>query len=241
LVVRFDRATQGAFAKQNGELDASRVAEWQAQHGIDPADGKVSDRTVEVAEGHDPTPPSGGAFDQAAAEAYNRAHVPQVVRFDRATGGAYAKINGELDALRVAQWQQQRDITPADGKVTVETVLAAEAGLPAVPQVVGGQGLQILLDEIVAEIQTIDGQGGIPTGVEWQVLIQEVQQLIQEEGQHPLKPEDPTQGALRIPVPMPRGAKPGDRGTLRVVPFNGAGRGQPVSFDFTVPRRPVDD
>ena len=66
----------------------------------------------------------------AEAEAYNRAHIHQVVVFDRATGGRFAKRNGELDAAGVAQWQREHGL-PGDGRVTPETIAAASGKTPA--------------------------------------------------------------------------------------------------------------
>jgi hypothetical protein len=58
-------------------------------------------------------------IDQAQAESYNRAHVPEVVRFDHATHGYFAKTNGELDALAIAEWQAEYNAKlPDDEKDT---------------------------------------------------------------------------------------------------------------------------
>jgi hypothetical protein len=69
--------------------------------------------------------PAGDSIDQPAAETFNRAHVSEVVRFDHATHGAYAKPNGELDALRVAEFQRESGL-PITGEVDDTTVAAAE-------------------------------------------------------------------------------------------------------------------
>jgi hypothetical protein len=59
------------------------------------------------------------------AELWNRANVKNVVRFDRATKGAYAKRNGQLDAARVADWQAERGLY-ASGRADDATITAAE-------------------------------------------------------------------------------------------------------------------
>jgi hypothetical protein len=49
-VVKFDRATSGRFAKRNGQLDADKVAAWQAENGLTP-NGMADDDTVAIATG----------------------------------------------------------------------------------------------------------------------------------------------------------------------------------------------
>ena len=58
------------------------------------------------------------------AEVWNKGHVSHVVQFDRATGGRFAKRNGELDADGVARWQVEHHLF-ATGKVDDETVKLA--------------------------------------------------------------------------------------------------------------------
>lgn len=71
------------------------------------------------------TPPIPSPRTFAEADAWNRANVKNVVRFDRATKGAYAKRNGQLDAERVAAWQAQRGLY-ATGRADEATCAAAE-------------------------------------------------------------------------------------------------------------------
>jgi hypothetical protein len=72
-----------------------------------------------------PAPPAERPAWVADAEAHNRQNVAYVVAFDRATGGAYAKRNGELDAERVAGWQADHGL-PRTGKVDQDTVAMAQ-------------------------------------------------------------------------------------------------------------------
>jgi hypothetical protein len=69
------------------------------------------------------------------AEDWNRKHIPNVVKFDRATGGRFAKKNGELDAEGVARWQAERQVhgLKVTGKADDDTVQAAMGGKPAGP------------------------------------------------------------------------------------------------------------
>jgi hypothetical protein len=68
---------------------------------------------------------------RANAEAWNRAHVASVVQFDRSTSGRYAKVNGELDADGVAQWQADHKLPPtgmADGATCAAAMAARRSG-----------------------------------------------------------------------------------------------------------------
>jgi hypothetical protein len=67
----------------------------------------------------------------AEAEAWNRAHDRNVVRFDHATGGRFAMMSGELDAQCVLDWQAEHGLTPT-GRADDETCDAAE-GKPPMP------------------------------------------------------------------------------------------------------------
>jgi hypothetical protein len=67
------------------------------------------------------------------AEAWNRGHVANVVKFDRATRGLFAKRNGELDADKVAAWQAEHRLT-VNGKVDDDTVAAASGTKPPQPE-----------------------------------------------------------------------------------------------------------
>jgi hypothetical protein len=68
----------------------------------------------------------------ADAEAWNREHVRNVVRFDRATGGQFAMMNGELDAQCVWDWQEAHGLVPT-GRVEDDTCDVAEGKPPLVP------------------------------------------------------------------------------------------------------------
>ncbi|HET9988695.1 MAG TPA: hypothetical protein VFQ65_09245 [Kofleriaceae bacterium] len=79
----------------------------------------------------DPTlPPAPAKFrppvDQAQAEIENRRNTELVVRFDHATHGYYAKPNGELDALAVAEFQAEQELPQRVGILDLSTVERAE-------------------------------------------------------------------------------------------------------------------
>ena len=63
------------------------------------------------------------------AEQFNRGHLANVVKFDRATHGSYAMRTGQLDAERVAGFQKERGLTPT-GKVDEDTVAVAQGREP---------------------------------------------------------------------------------------------------------------
>jgi hypothetical protein len=70
-------------------------------------------------------------LDVAAAEKYNREHVVDVVRFDRATHGKFARGDGQLDAVRIAEWQRKHGLD-ATGCADENSCLVAE-GKPPLP------------------------------------------------------------------------------------------------------------
>lgn len=104
---------------------ASAVAAKPTPSASDRAFGDTGARLVDT---------ENGGLDVAAAETYNRAHVVDVVRFDRATHGQFARGDGQLDAVRLAKWQGTHKL-PADGMVTENTCLVAEGKPPLPPSV----------------------------------------------------------------------------------------------------------
>lgn len=79
-----------------------------------------------------PTPPRPARAtltpeERAEAEAWNLGHIPNVVKFDRATKGRFAKRNGQLDADGVARWQAEHNLE-VSGKADDQTVVAAAGG-----------------------------------------------------------------------------------------------------------------
>ena len=83
-------------------------------------------RSLSAAQSDEPGINSGelSADQRVQAEAWNRAHVPNVVRFDRASQGRFAMRNGQLDAVRLAAWQAERGL-PATGMADDATIAAA--------------------------------------------------------------------------------------------------------------------
>lgn len=72
--------------------------------------------------------------DYRLAEGWNLANLINVVRFDRATHGKFAKRNGQLDAERVHQWQREHRLTPRiPGAVDSDTCEVAEGRHPQAP------------------------------------------------------------------------------------------------------------
>ncbi len=72
--------------------------------------------------------------DLADAEAFNKGNVRNTVRFDLATGGRYAMMNGQLDAQCVRDWQAAKQKEgfdlEVDGKVDDATCDVAEGKAP---------------------------------------------------------------------------------------------------------------
>jgi hypothetical protein len=68
----------------------------------------------------------------AESEQWNRTHVHNVVRFDQATGGQFAMMNGELDAQCVFDWQREHSL-PQTGQVDDTTCDVAEGKAPPDP------------------------------------------------------------------------------------------------------------
>jgi hypothetical protein len=94
--------------------------ELQADGRIEPDDGTVDTM---------PDPGIVDGFNHVVArpewvkhaEAFNRAHSHDVDRFNDATKGICRGIDGELDPVKVAEWQLQYGLH-ADGRVTQHTV-----------------------------------------------------------------------------------------------------------------------
>ncbi len=70
--------------------------------------------------------------ERGSAEAWNLQNIPNVVKFDHATHGKYAKRNGQLDADGVARFQRDHRMKPT-GRVDDDTCAVAAGQKAPVP------------------------------------------------------------------------------------------------------------